>query len=214
MSEQISDTLRSAGMRLIFVRHGETEWNETLRYQGHAPIPLNTRGRDQSRRAGERLLQSEATVLYSSDIPRAWETAVILGHEMDIEPTPMEELREIDVGQWQGLTPEELEQRFPDHMREYEADPANTVRLGGESYAQLQARGIVALQRIQEAHTLDETVLAVSHGGTIRAIICHVIGLELKLFSRMWLDNGSLTELRYNGESWRLLRLNDAAHLE
>ena len=201
-------------MRLILIRHGETEWNATLRYQGHTAIPLNERGRAQARATGLRVARYGATVLYTSDIVRATETANIIGEIVQLKPQPMRDLREIDVGQWEGLTPEELYRRFPDHMREYERDPARTVRLGGESYAQLQERALHALNTIHNTHKADETVLAVSHGGTIRALLCHVIGLDLINFGRMWLDNGSLTELHYGSHGWRLLRLNDAAHLE
>jgi broad specificity phosphatase PhoE len=198
----------------MLVRHGETDWNVTLQYQGQANVPLNTRGRTQARRIAERLRNTGATTLYASDIVRAWQTAEIIGEMIGMTPQPMAELREIDVGQWEGLTPEELYRRFPEHMSEYERDPARTVRLGGESYAQLQQRALVALQHIRNTHSADETVLAVSHGGTIRTLLCHVIGLELINFGRMWLDNGSLTELRCDTKGWRLIRLNDAAHLE
>jgi broad specificity phosphatase PhoE len=201
-------------MQLILIRHGETDWNVTLQYQGHAQVPLNEHGREQARLAARRLGRNRATTLYASDITRAWETAQIIGDTLGLTPQPMPELREIDVGRWEGLTPEQLYRQFPDHMQEYERDPARTVRLGGESYAQLQERALVALQRIQETHQYDETILAVSHGGTIRALLCHVIGLDLGYFGRMWLDNGSLTELRYGKHGWRLYRLNDAAHLE
>ncbi len=201
-------------MRLILIRHGETDWNSTLRYQGHVAVPLNERGRMQARKASERLKRYDATALYTSDILRASETADIIGEAVKLKPQPMPDLREIDVGQWEGLTPEELYRRFPEHMQEYERDPARTVRIGGESYAQLQQRALQALNDIHAAHHADETVLAVSHGGTIRALLCHVIDLDLRNFGRMWLDNGSFTELRYGSNGWRLTRLNDAAHLE
>jgi broad specificity phosphatase PhoE len=201
-------------MRVIFIRHGETDWNATLKYQGHAAIPLNERGRTQATTAAARLLRYEAVALYTSDILRAAQTADLIGTTLNLKPTTLTDLREIDVGQWEGLTPEELYRRYPDHMREYERDPARTVRLGGESYAQLQERSLRALQTIQAAHRSDETILAVSHGGTIRALLCHVIGLDLAHFGRMWLDNGSFTELRHRSNSWRLVRLNDTAHLE
>lgn len=201
-------------MRLIFIRHGETEWNASLRYQGHANIPLNERGRAQARAAAERLSQANAVAIYTSDLERAAETAAIIGAPLGLQPEVMPQLREIDVGQWEGYTPEELYRRFPDHMREYERDPARTVRIGGESYAQLQQRALVALNQIEEKHQQGDTVLIVSHGGTIRAVLCHVIGLDLIYFGRMWLDNGSFTELRNGASGWRLLRLNDAAHLE
>lgn len=201
-------------MRLILIRHGETDWNATLRYQGHAAIPLNEQGRDQARKAGERLARYGAGALYTSDILRASETAAVVGEIVGLAPQPMPDLREIDVGQWEGLTPEELYRRFPEHMEAFDRDPARTVRLGGESYAQLQERALRALNTIQSQHAIDEVVLAVSHGGTIRALLCHIIGLDLAHFGRLWLDNGSFTELRYGSRGWRLVRLNDAAHME
>lgn len=201
-------------MRLLLVRHGETPWNVTLQYQGQGKVPLNERGLEQARRCAERLTRYGVTALYSSDIVRAWQTAEVIGAALALKPTPMPELREIDVGQWEGHTPEELYRRFPDHMAEYRRDPARTVRLGGESYAQLQTRALVALNHIQEQHQQDAAIVAVSHGGTIRALLCHVIGLDLGNFGRMWLDNGSLTELRLGQSGWRLMRLNDNAHVE
>ena len=201
-------------MQHILVRHGETPWNVTLQYQGQANVPLNERGHAQARLTAERLARLRVAALYTSDTVRAAETAAAISDMIGIAPQPIPELREIDVGQWEGLTPEQLYRRFPDHMAEYERDPARTVRLGGESYAQLQARALVALRRIYEAHQHGDVVVAVSHGGTIRALLCHVIGLDLANFGKMWLDNGSLTELRYSSHGWRLVRLNDAAHLE
>lgn len=201
-------------MRLILVRHGETEWNATLRYQGHANIPLNEQGRAQARKAAARLARYSAAAIYTSDIVRAAETAEIIGAMLGLAPKPMRDLREIDVGQWEGLTPEELYRRFPEHMEAFDRDPARTVRLGGESYAQLQERALAALNTIHAAHPGDELVLAVSHGGTIRALLCHIIGLDLARFGRLWLDNGSFTELRHGSHGWRLVRLNDAAHIE
>ena len=201
-------------MRLILIRHGETDWNATLRYQGHANIPLNEQGREQARKTGARLARYGAMALYTSDILRAAETAEIIGSMNGLKPQPMPNLREIDVGQWEGLTPEELYRRFPEHMAAFDRDPARTVRLGGESYAQLQERSLIALNAIHAAHPRDELALAVSHGGTIRALLCHIIGLDLAHFGRLWLDNGSLTELRHGAHGWRLVRLNDAAHME
>ncbi|RRR65731.1 MAG: histidine phosphatase family protein [Candidatus Viridilinea halotolerans] len=201
-------------MRLILVRHGETPWNVTLQYQGQANVPLNERGREQARRAAQRLQAYGVSALYSSDLARAWETAEIVGAALKLTPEPLPQLREIDVGQWEGLTPEELYRRFPDHMAEYRRDPARTVRLGGESYAQLQERALVALNLIEERHRTDAVIAAVSHGGTIRALLCHIIGLDLGNFGRMWLDNGALSELRHGRNGWRLMRFNDNAHVE
>lgn len=177
-------------------------------------MPLNERGREQARRAAFRLARSGAVAIYSSDLPRAWETAEIIGEQLALRPIAMPDWREIDVGLWEGLTPDELYQRFPDHMREYDRDPARTVRLGGESYAQLQARVLRAFHQIEAAHQSGETIIVVSHGGSIRALFCHIIGLDLANFGKMWLDNGSLSEIVRGRRGWRLLRMNDVAHLE
>lgn len=201
-------------MRLILIRHGETAWNASLRYMGQNDVPLNERGHAQARAAADRLARLGAAALYTSDLARASETAATIGARLGLAPRALPELREIDVGQWEGLTPEELYRRYPEHMKEYDRDPARTVRLGGESYAQLQGRALAALQRIEAAHAEGDTLLAVSHGGTIRALLCHVVGLDLANFGRLWLDNGSFTELRRAASGWRLTRLNDAAHLE
>jgi alpha-ribazole phosphatase len=201
-------------MRLLLIRHGETEWNAALRYRGQNAVPLNERGRAQARAVAGRLAPYRAGALYTSDLVRAAETAALLGERLGLTARAMPELREIDVGQWEGLTPEELYRRYPDHMKEYDRDPARTVRLGGESYAQLQGRALQALTTIQNTHPAGETVLAVSHGGTIRALLCHVIGLDLAHFGKLWLDNASISELRLSASGWRLARLNDTAHLE
>lgn len=201
-------------MRLILIRHGETDWNAALRYQGQANVPLNQRGREQAKLLTARLQARGAIALYTSDLVRAQETAEIVGAGLKLKAQALPDLREIDVGQWEGLTPEELYRRFPDHMRQYERDPARTVRIGGESYQQLQERALHALKQIESKHTGDQVVVAVSHGGTIRAILCHVIGLELINFGKLWLDNGSFSELHLGSNGWRVMRLNDAAHLE
>lgn len=201
-------------MRLILIRHGETDWNAALRYQGQANVPLNQRGREQAKLLTARLQARGAIALYTSDLVRAQETAEIVGAGLKLKAQALPDLREIDVGQWEGLTPEELYRRFPDHMRQYERDPARTVRIGGESYQQLQERALRALKQIESKHTGDQVVVAVSHGGTIRAILCHVIGLELINFGKLWLDNGSISELHLGSNGWRVMRLNDAAHLE
>ena len=200
-------------MRLLLLRHGETASNAEVRYQG-PDVPLNDQGREQARAAGARLARYGLRAVYTSDLARAAETAAIVGGLCRLTPQPLPDLREIDVGLWAGHTPAELAERYPEHMAAYEHDPANTVRLGGESYAQLQVRAWRALERIQAAHQPGEPLLLVSHGGTLRTLICAVIGLELRHFGRIWLDNASISELRLERGAWRLLRVNDTAHFE
>ncbi|MBA3469427.1 MAG: histidine phosphatase family protein [Herpetosiphonaceae bacterium] len=200
-------------MHLILVRHGETAWNAERRYQGHHPVPLNERGRQQAARAGARLKNIDAVGLYASDIVRAWETAEIIGLATGLAPQPLPDLREIDDGQWAGLTPDELLARFPEHMATMRQAPDITMRIGGESYAQLQLRTVRAFEQLVDQHR-GQTVIGVSHGGAIRALVCHLLGAPLAHFGRLWIDNGGLVEIVAHSDGWRVLRLNDTAHLD
>lgn len=201
-------------MRLILVRHGETAWNAERRYQGHRPIPLNDRGRMQATRAGLHLKSGSAIhAVYGSDLARAWETTLIIGAIIGVQAQPLADLREIDDGQWAGFTPEELLVRFPDHMAAMRRAPDTTVRLGGESYAQMQGRMVQAFEHLAALHH-GETVVAVSHGGAIRALVCHLLGAPLAHYGRLWLDNGAFVEIIAHNDEWRVLRVNDAAHLD
>lgn len=200
-------------MRLIVVRHGETAWNAERRYQGHLPIPLNQRGREQALCAGQRLAKLTIDHLYASDIARAWETATIIGEQLGLTPEPLIDLREINDGDWAGHTPEELHDLFPDHMQLIKLNPDSTQRLNGESYAELQQRMAKAFEHFAANHR-GQTVVAVSHGGAIRALVCHLLAAPLRHFGRLWLDNGAFVEIVAHGDEWRVLRVNDAAHLD
>lgn len=199
-------------MRLILVRHGETDWNTELRYQGHQPIALNARGRWQAQQAGLQLADVGAVALYASTLARAWESAHLIGSATGLVPQPQPFLHEINDGQWAGHTPEQLLQRFPEHMAAVAAAPDTTPRLDGESYAQLQTRMVAGFELLAARHP-HATVLAVSHGGAIRALLCHVLGMPLAHVGRLWLDNGALAEIIAHGNGWRVLRINAAAHL-
>ncbi len=200
-------------MRLMLVRHGETAWNAVRRYQGHHPVALNERGRWQAQQAGRRLARCGAAALYASDIARAWETAELIGVATGLVPHAWPAFREINDGDWVGLTPEELEQRYPEHMAAMRASPAQTMRLNGESYAQLQQRMIVGFEQLAARHPHD-TLIAVSHGGAIRALVCFLLDAPLENFGRLWIDNGGFAEIvSMPTGGWRVLRVNDVAHL-
>ena len=193
-------------MRLIFIRRAETDLNAALRYGGRDAVPLNARGRQQAEQAAARLRAAGATALYSSDLIRAAESAAIIGTALGLTPQLLGALREIDGGS-EPLTPEELYRRFPDQIQAFARDPARPLHPGGESYSQLQMRAAQALDEF--ARYGDTTVLAVTHGGVIRAMLHAVIGLDLSAFPRLVLDPCGLTELRTSASGWRLHRLND-----
>jgi broad specificity phosphatase PhoE len=158
---------------LLLVRHGETAWNAERRFQGHADPPLNDVGRAQARALADELAAESVDAVYTSDLRRARETAAIVAERLGIEAVARPELREIDVGDWQGLTWEEIDQRHPEGRRRWDAEGHGWE--GGETHEELGERVVGALREIVAAHPRGR-VLVVGHGGTIRSVRAHVEG--------------------------------------
>jgi broad specificity phosphatase PhoE len=155
---------------ILLVRHGETDWNRERRFQGRADRPLNKDGRADARRLAAELREERVVAVYSSPLRRALETARILGDELQRTVETDASLMEIDVGSWQGLTREEIEERFPEgHERWLAGGPGWR---DGETYEELATRVISGLLAIGQRHRGDDgTVLTVTHGGPIRAAL-------------------------------------------
>ena len=158
---------------LVLVRHGETDWNRERRFQGHADMPLNDTGRRQARELADALRYEGLTVVYTSPLRRASETAGIVAHRLGLEAEELEALREIDVGDWQGLTVDEVKARFPEL-----ADVAwRSGWPNGETHEQLGARVLPALLDLPGRHP-DARVLGVTHAGPIRVALAAAAGLS------------------------------------
>jgi broad specificity phosphatase PhoE len=158
---------------LLLVRHGETDWNRERRFQGHADPSLNETGRAQARELADDLAGEAIDAVYTSDLARARETAEIVAARLDAEVVPLRELREIDVGEWQGLTWPDIEARFPDGALAWREQGHGWE--SGETYEQLAERVVPALRQIALEHP-DGRALVVGHGGTIRATRAFIAG--------------------------------------
>lgn len=163
---------------LYLARHGQSDWNATLRWQGHADRPLTELGRRQAAELAEHLADTAIDAVYSSDLVRARETAAPIARLKGLEIVELPELREVDVGSWSGLSRTEAQQRFPEGY-------ARWTRGGhgwddGETYEQMTERVVGAALRIAEAHP-EESVLLVAHGGPIRAL--HAVSLGMDVLS-------------------------------
>ena len=161
---------------LLLVRHGETDWNRERRFQGHADQPLNDTGREQANVLAEELAGEEIELVYTSDLQRARETAQIVGARLGADVVPLSALREIDVGEWEGLTWPEIEQRYPEGARLWHKQGYGWE--SGETYDQLGERVVAALRRIAAEHP-EQRVLVVGHGGTIRAARAFIEGVSV-----------------------------------
>lgn len=162
---------RGGLIRVLLVRHGQSEWNLTGRWQGQADPPLTDLGRSQARAAARAL--GDVTAIWSSDLLRAAETAAIISAELGVGPVVLDEdLREREVGEWSGLTRDEIDERFPGYLSPTEDDSPDVWKPrrppGWESDASLTLRLQQVLVRIR--HQVDEgDVLVVAHAGLLYA---------------------------------------------
>jgi broad specificity phosphatase PhoE len=158
---------------IVLVRHGETDWNRERRYQGHADTPLNEAGRRQAVELADALRDEGLTAVYTSPLRRAAETGDIVAQRLGLAAEELEALREIDVGDWQGLTVDEVKARFPEQV-----DVAwRSGWPNGETHDELSARVIPALIGLDRIH-MGGHVLGVTHAGPIRVAIAAAAGLS------------------------------------
>lgn len=167
------------GLKLYFVRHGETDWNAERRYQGQTDIPLNARGRDQSRRNGDALRAFLPAItqadFVASPLVRTRETMEILRTSLGLDPAAYRidrRLIELSYGAWEGQLQSSLPQSDPHDLADRERDPFRWRPVGGESYADL------LLRTIDWAETLQRDTVIASHGGVSRCLRAHVLGLD------------------------------------
>lgn len=193
--------------RIVLVRHGETDYNLEDRWQGSdSDVPLNGAGRAQARAVGDALaarFNGRFEAAYTSELLRAHETAAILAARLGVPLREEPALRELSHGRWEGRTHTEVEQIWPRELAAYEADPYRTRRGGGDSYADLEERVWPAIERIAESYR-GQRVVAVSHGGPIRLVLCRVLDLPLTQRETLGVTNGSWFEVARSPEGWSL----------
>jgi len=162
---------------IVLVRHGETDWNRGRRFQGHADIPLNAAGLAQVRDLAEQLVGETFSAAYTSPLRRASESAELLAARLDVELRRCDALKEVDVGSWSGLTVPEVENRFPDGYARW-VDWRCAGWEDGETYEDLGRRVLDGLRKIAQRHAGTQ-ILAVTHGGPIRAAAAAALRLQL-----------------------------------
>jgi phosphoserine phosphatase len=188
------------GVRLLLVRHGETDWNRQTRFQGQIDVPLNDNGRQQSQKAGEFLQNVAIDFAVSSPMLRPKETAeIILKQHPNIKLDLQEGLREISHGLWEGKLEIEIEQEFPGELQRWRMIPAQVQMPEGENLQEVWERSVTAWQSIVQAALTNQfkTVLVVAHDATNKTLLCHVLGLSLENFWNFRQGNGAVSVIDY-----------------
>jgi probable phosphoglycerate mutase len=188
------------GIRLLLVRHGETDWNRQTRFQGQIDVPLNDNGRQQSQKAGEFLQEVAIDFAVSSTMLRPKETAeIILKQHPNVKLDLQDGLKEISHGLWEGKLETEIEQEFPGELQRWRLVPAQVQMPEGENLQQVWERSVAAWQSIVEAALTNQfkTVLVVAHDATNKTLLCHILGLSLENFWNFRQGNGAVSVIDY-----------------
>ena len=199
--------------RVYLVRHGATQLTAEDRFSGSAGVDLSEEGRWQAERLGERLAREGVHAIYSSPLSRTMDTARIIASECGGEPVPMDGLREIGHGRWEGLTRSEVEERFGSEYATWEEDPFTFAPESGESGVAVLARALPVLRTIVTRHR-GERVLVVSHKATIRILISSLLGFDARGYrDRLDQAPACLNVLDFRDPAHaRLMLFNDTSH--
>jgi broad specificity phosphatase PhoE len=183
---------------LYLARHAESDWNAEQRFQGHVDRPLTERGRAQAAALAERLSEIALQAVYSSPLRRAFETAEAVATPKRLRPVAHPDLREVDVGAWAGLSRAEVAERFPQAFRRW-VDGGEGWE-DGETYRQMSVRVLRVVREIAERHP-NGSVLVVSHGGPIRAVVAAAAEMDVHAYRRLHRveDNAGLSRVAVEG---------------
>lgn len=199
--------------RIIFVRHGQTIWNNLGKYQGHTDIPLSTVGIIQAQKTAQRLAKENIVAIYSSDLMRARQTAEIIGSKHNLAINYSKGLREINFGHWEGKTYQEIEKEDPQLLQQWIEDPEKLKIPDGETFSELRDRAFRVINDILAKHD-QETVLVVAHGGTISTILCKVLGMDLKNMWQIKQSNSAISIIEFYDKKGIVTSFNDTYHLD
>ena len=200
-------------MKLILVRHGETDLNREGRILGLTDAPLNATGRSQASAVAAPLAAELPFKMYASPLARALETAQIVAEALGVTPRPLTALQEADAGELDGLRASDARRLYPEFACRWEHDAATAQMPGGESLLQVQVRAWEAVTQLAREDG-EETAVAITHNFVIRAILCKALDTPLRNFRRLRLDVGSITRLDLTPSSSTLISMNDTSHLE
>jgi probable phosphoglycerate mutase len=180
---------------LILIRHGETDWNRELRFQGHIDVPLNDTGHEQARRLGLRLADEPVDRLISSDLMRAQQTAAPAAHRLELDIVTAVGLREQNFGVVEGMRADEIRNLHPRAWEDWLQFREDHAMPEGESARQFHARIMEALGGIAVAH-VGRRVLVVTHGGVLDMVWRTARGLGLNGPRQSEIPNAGFNRIR------------------
>lgn len=200
-------------MRMIIVRHGESEWNRIHRYQGQLDAPLSELGVRQAQALAERLRGEKLGYIYTSPLQRAAFTAkAIAAHHPEVPFETDEALYEIHHGEWQGKFAPEIAEQYADGLREWREHPTRSQMPGGESFSNVLKRTLDFKERVYPKHA-DQTILVSTHDVIVKILVADALGMNMDRLNRIWVTNASISVIEYSEDLPYLVSLSEACHL-
>lgn len=197
---------------LILIRHGETDWNRELRFQGHVDVSLNATGLEQARRLAARMAGERAAALYASDLLRARQTAQPIGTQLELNPFTEAGLREQSFGRVDGMRVDDIKTQLPEAWEGWLRFEEDYAMPEGESTRQFHARVMDAVQRVAAAHP-DQTVVIVTHGGVLDMIYRTARSLGLSGPRQSEIPNAGFNRVRMRSDGIDILNWAETQHL-
>ncbi len=198
---------------IILVRHGQTEWNRVERFRGRADVSLNEAGLSQAEATGRRVASEwQPKAVYSSPLSRAIKTAEAIAGQFNLPVQVHPGLADIDYGEWQGLSPEEVRQRWPEEIDAWYNRPDEARIPGGETLGELRQRLMATVNKLALRHA-GQTIVLVSHTVINRIILLGALGLGNERFWRLKQDNCAINVIEIEAGDFTLVSMNDTCHL-
>ena len=195
---------------IYLIRHGETKWNKEKIFRGRADIPLNTRGKEQARAVGRALSEIGLKAVYTSRLIRARETAEEIARPQGLTPLIEEGLIDIDYGDWEGVSHEEVKEKFERLYDEWKSAPHHVVFPGGEGLGDVRKRASDTIITLAKRHK-DETIALVSHRVPNKILLLSVLGLDDFRFWDIEQDAACINLIRYRDGHFIIAKVNDTS---
>lgn len=199
--------------KLVLVRHGETEFNKSSRYQGVLDIELNDKGKQQAEKLYNFLKDEDFDVIYSSTLKRAYNTIKDIADYQDKKVHTLKELKEINFGEWEGLTFSEIEEKYPQLAEKWAKNPMCCKPPEGEHIKEVEQRVGKTIDMIISKNP-DKKILISTHGGIVRIIIAYLLDLSLSRIFSIEVSNVSISRIKFYEHYPVIKLLNSTYHLK
>ena len=200
-------------VKIILIRHGETDWNKEQIFRGRIDVALNEVGLAQARAVQKFLKDVQISAIYSSPLSRALETARVVGEGRNCEVKIEEGFIDINFGRWQGISHQKVKEEYKELYEMWLNKPQMVTFPEGESLEEVQRRSMKALEKVIKKHP-EETLAIISHRVLNKVLLCSILGLELSHFWYIKQDTCAINRFEYKDDKYYLTLLNDTCHLK